>query len=254
MVNCQPQYQHPLRCLLFHRLLYRTRLRHLPPCPLLLWTNCMLSNVRKHFEGPSTRPDMQKLYARPSFRRDNSSKSVNGNGNEENSERDRLDECHGSGHHSRPRDQHHPHHNHPYLDSYSAHSLHSMSHPHSMYSNSQPPSHSSSLSSLSSYSSSSSHPYAASTSTSASSYPYPSPSGFRLSKSATTSSVGTPGERIRDRGYFGMSNERGDPEDVADDCDPSERDFGRREREREYDERDRDIKSKRRLSGPAWYT
>ncbi|KIK52642.1 hypothetical protein GYMLUDRAFT_207866 [Collybiopsis luxurians FD-317 M1] len=169
----------------------------------------------------------------------------------------------GGSHHTRPRDQHHAHHNHPYLDSYSAHSsYHSDSHPHSVFSNplSQPPSHSSSYSSLSSYSSSSSHPFTASSSTSTSPYPYPSPSGFRLSKSATTSPVGTPWERIRERGYFGLSNERGDPspEDLPDDPvgmgdhqdSISNGEARHREAERELE---REIKTKRRLSGPAWY-
>ncbi|KAJ3984674.1 hypothetical protein F5890DRAFT_1474379 [Lentinula detonsa] len=117
-------------------------------------------------------------------------------------ERDRFDEHYdyyggrsghygGGSHHTRPRDQHHLRHNHPYLDS---------------------------------------------------------SSGFRLSKSATTSPVGTPWERIRERGYFGMSNERGDPSEddlnrVSDDKEPSFRNP-------EYEQ---GVKAKRRLSGPAWY-
>ncbi|KAJ3823748.1 hypothetical protein F5880DRAFT_482642 [Lentinula raphanica] len=179
-------------------------------------------------------------------------------------ERDRYDEHYdyyaarsshygGGAHHTRPRDQHHLRHNHPYLDSYSAHLSHSASHPHSMYTTPLPPSHSSSHSSLSSHSSNSSFPFTASSSTSTSvstsSYPYSTnSSGFRLSKSATTSPVGTPWERIRERGYFGMSNERGDPseEDVSRDAD--DKDLMARELEREQD-----IKAKRRLSGPAWY-
>ncbi|KAJ3784058.1 hypothetical protein GGU10DRAFT_37597 [Lentinula aff. detonsa] len=176
-------------------------------------------------------------------------------------ERDRFDEHYdyhggrsghygGGSHHTRPRDQHHLRHNHPYLDSYSAHSSHSASHPHSMHTTPLPPSHSSSHSSLSSHSSTSSFPYTASSSTSISTspYPYSSSSGFRLSKSATTSPVGTPWERIRERGYFGMSNERGDPSEddlnrVSDDKEPSFRNP-------EYEQA---VKAKRRLSGPAWY-
>ncbi|KAJ4471813.1 hypothetical protein C8J55DRAFT_521048 [Lentinula edodes] len=159
----------------------------------------------------------------------------------------------GGSHHTRPRDQHHLRHNHPYLDSYSAHSLHSASHPHSMYTNPQPPSHSSSHSSLSSFESSSSFPYTVSpspsTSTSTSPYPYSGAAGFRLSKSATTSPVGTPWEKHGERGYFGMSNERGDPSEDDD----LNREFDDKESLVREPQHARDIKSKRRLSGPAWY-
>ncbi|KAF5392169.1 hypothetical protein D9757_001607 [Collybiopsis confluens] len=159
----------------------------------------------------------------------------------------------GVSHHTRPRDQHHAHLNHPYLDSYSSNFL------------LPTPSHSSSHSSLSSYTSSSSHQLnTASSSTSASSHPYPhnSPSGFRLSKSATTSPVGTPWERIRERGYFGLSNERGDlSEELPDESSASTGDYYNDDEDQKKlvdsvekeREREAEIKAKRRLSGPAWY-
>lgn len=75
-----------------------------------------------------------------------------------------------------------------------------------------------------------------------------------MSKSATTSPVGTPWERIRERGYFGMSNERGDPSEDVTDLDHDHSDRDERKRESEERERDADVKFKRRLSGPAWYT
>ncbi|RDB14787.1 DNA-binding protein creA [Hypsizygus marmoreus] len=69
----------------------------------------------------------------------------------------------------------------------------------------------------------------------------------RLSKSATTSPImNANGALAGESGYFGLSNERGDFDGRV-----QEEEY--REHELERERAERTIKTKRRLSGPAWY-